>query len=93
MRIYEIYSKQDNDGFGNIFNTDAITDNLHLNPKKPSEITYTKTQIVRTILTRHGDKRIIDMPVWVSIRLTNDRFVMTEWEKYNWWLRRCGKFS
>lgn len=87
MRMYEIYSKQDNEGFGNIYNTDAITDNLHLNSKDTSEITYTKAQIVHTILTRHGDKRIIDMPMWVSIRLMNDRYTMTEWEKYNWWLQ------
>ena len=86
MRMYEIYSKQD-DGTGNIFNTDAIPDNIYLNPADVSEITFSKEQIVQTILTRHGDKRIIDMPLWVSSRLTSENNVMSDLEKYKWWLR------
>lgn len=86
MRMYEIYSKQD-DGTGNIFNTDAIPDNIYLNPADVSEITFSKEQIVQTILTRHGDKHIIDMPLWVSSRLTSENNVMSDLEKYKWWLR------
>ena len=86
MRMYEIYSKQD-DGTGNIYNTDAIPDNIYLNPADVSEITFSKEQIVQTILTRHGDKRIIDMPLWVSSRLTSENNVMTDFDKYKWWLR------
>ena len=84
MRMYEIYTKQDV-GMGNIFNTNAITDNLYLNPNDTSEVTYTKEQIVQTLMNRHGDKRIIDIPEWVSVRLTNPKYVLSEWEKYNWW--------
>ena len=86
MRMYEIYSKKD-DGTGNIFNTEAIPDNIYLNPADVSEITFSKEQIVQTILTRHGDKRIIDMPLWVSTRLTRENNVMADLEKYKWWLR------
>lgn len=86
MRMYEIYSKQD-DGTGNIYNTDAIPDNLYLNPADVNEITFSKEQIVQTILTRHGDKRIIDMPLWVSSRLTSENNVMADLDKYKWWLR------
>lgn len=86
MRMYEIYSKQD-DGTGNIYNTDAIPDNLYLNPADVREITFSKEQIVQTILTRHGDKRIIDIPLWVSSRLTNENNAMTDLDKYKWWLR------
>ena len=86
MRMYEIYTKQDV-GIGNIFNTNAITDNLYLNPNDTSEVTYTKEQIVQTLMNRHGDKRIIDMPMWVSVRLTSSKYVLSEWEKYNWWLQ------
>lgn len=86
MRMYEIYSKQD-DGTGNIYNTDAIPDNIYLNPADVNEITFSKQQIVQTILTRHGDKRIIDMPLWVSSRLTSENNVMDDLEKYKWWLR------
>ncbi len=84
--MYEIYTKQDV-GMGNIFNTNAITDNLYLNPNDTSEVTYTKEQIVQTLMNRHGDKRIIDIPMWVSVRLTSSKYVMSEWEKYNWWLQ------
>ena len=40
MELYEVFTRDDDEGFGNIWNTDIISANLYLDENNPSEITF-----------------------------------------------------
>ena len=87
MKVYEVFTKNDPDNFGNIYNED-ILDTLHLDADNPTDITYTRLDITSAFVLRHGDKRLIELPEWVKVRYTESP---TEMQKYQYWCSQHWK--
>ena len=87
MKVYEVFTKNNPDNFGNIYNED-ILDTLHLDADNPTDITYTRLDITSAFVLRHGDKRLIELPEWVEARYTESP---TEMQKYQYWCSQHWK--
>ena len=84
MELYEVFTRDDDKGLGNIWNTDIISDNLYLDENNPSEITFRNGEIIIELVNRHGEKRLIDIPKWVEKRNCYSGTVNDDYGKYAW---------
>lgn len=84
MELYEVFTRDDTAEVVNIWNTDIISDDLCLDLDDSSDITFKNIEVINELVTRHGEKRLVDIPKWLEKRSCFAGTENNEYGRYAW---------